>query len=303
MTGLNEIVEVESVSQKVLITGAEGMLATDLISDLKNCQYKLYPFTRQKLDITNKNQCSQVINKIAPDIIINCAAYTQVDLCETNADKSFQVNRDGVEILASLCKKLPALLVHISTDYVFDGTHTRPSTETDITNPVSLYGQSKLAGEQVIINSLEEYLIIRTSWLYGFNGHNFVKSIMRLAKEKEKLNVVNDQFGSPTWTKELSIGIIALLQNQLTGLFHFSGEGVCSWYQLACEIIKLMKSAKLSIKTSELYPIPTSEYPTPAKRPMYSVLNQQKWLVATGLIIPNWKDSLAQFFRLYTESI
>ncbi len=287
------------MSRKVLITGANGMLASDLIPLLQDSDFQVYPYTRKELDISNPDSVDEAMDQCQPDVLINCAAYTQVDKCETETEKAFQVNRDALAHLVKGCRRYDTLLVHISTDYVFDGRQKTPYHEGDPTHPLSVYGQSKLEGEQTIVDSYDSHLILRASWLYGILGHSFVKTIIRIATERETLNIVNDQFGSPTHTINLSKAIIHLLERNAKGLYHYSDDGICSWYDFACEIIEEMKSKGFPLAVKEVNAIATSEYPLPAVRPQYSLLSKEKYKGTTGLALPHWKDGLKDFFNRY----
>ncbi len=287
------------MKQKILVTGANGMLANDLISMLMEYDYRVYPFDKKDLDITSPDSVYKTIHSVQPDIIINCSAYTKVDLCETEKELAFQVNRDGVSYLVKECKNRNLKFIHISTDYVFDGIKKSPYTEYDQTNPQTIYGLSKLRGEIEIQNNLENYIIIRTAWLYGLSGQNFVKTIIRLSQEKKELRIVSDQIGTPTYTKHLSYGIFSLIEAEAIGIFHFTDDGQCSWYDFACEIVEQMEENSLPVMVNKIYPITTSEYPTQSKRPLYSVLNKEKYMNLTGNTLSHWKDSLKLFFNSY----
>ncbi len=287
------------MSRKVLITGANGMLASDLILLLQDNDFQTYPYMRKELDICNADSVNKAVDQCQPDVLINCAAYTHVDKCETEKNRAFEVNRDALVHLVKGCRKYNTLLVHISTDYVFDGSQKTPYREDDPTNPLSVYGQSKLEGEKTIIDSYDSCLIVRTSWLYGVSGHSFVKTIIRIATERESLNIVNDQFGSPTYTTNLSKAIIHLLNRNVRGLYHYSDDGVCSWYDFACEIIDEMKSRGFPLAVKEVNAIGTSDYPLPAVRPKYSLLSKEKYKETTGFALPYWKDGLKDFFDSY----
>lgn len=280
---------------KVLVTGANGQLGNELRKLAGVSQDSEFIFTDvDELNITNEDEVNKFIEKHPVRFLINCAAYTAVDRAEDEPAIAYLLNADAVYILGRICIKNNIQLIHYSTDFVFDGTLRKPYTETDIPKPISVYGKSKHAGE-IYLKKLKTGIIIRTSWLYSSFGNNFVKTILRLAREKEEIRVVNDQVGSPTWAADLAAVTIKILEqhsdipNQLNwGLFHYSNEGSCSWYDFAKEITRL---AGLKIRIS---PIGTSEYPSKAIRPRYSVLDKsliKSWL---GINIPEWKDSLAK---------
>lgn len=289
---------------KVALIGADGMLAkmvrcqTPASIDLR--QYDLPDF-----DITDYEQISRILGESQPDIIINCAAYTQVDACEKNQDTALSVNGSGPGNLADVANKIGALLVHISTDFIFSGEKQEPYLEDDETKPLSVYGSSKLKGEEAIITSgLQAYYIIRTSWLYGPFGPNFVETIARLAGERESLGVVDDQIGSPTLTEDLADLIWMFVDKYLIGediapygIYHYSNEGSCSWYEFAKEIINYLRQGSVPLPLEVLNPISTADYPLPAKRPAYSVLSKQKISTAISIAIPEWQKSLAKYMR------
>lgn len=279
---------------KIAITGSKGMLAKTLVPVLSE-EHNVFSFSKEDLDITNRVAVQRVIKDLSPDIIINCAAYTKVDKAEEEKEKAFLINGIGVQNLALICSDLSIPLCHISTDYVFDGTKNSPYTPFDSTNPINTYGESKRAGEQYIQWILNKFYIIRTSWLYGEGGTNFVYTILRLAKEKKELRVVSDQIGSPTSTSTLSEAIKRLIRTDAYGIYHFTddSEGGISWFSFAKEILNI-KSIKV-----DLLPIRTEDYPLPARRPPYSVLDTRIFSIITGYTPLNWKESLRNFLVLH----
>lgn len=281
---------------KIFVAGARGMLASDLIPMLENLG-EVECSSRPDFDITDADQVYKILDTHSPDILINCAAYTAVDKAESDKEMAFEVNEKGPLNLARACSERGTKLVHISTDFVFDGKGNHPYKEDDKVNPIGVYGASKLAGELSIKNTAEEHLIIRTSWLYGKNGNNFVKTIIRLASEREELGIVYDQTGTPTYTKDLAEGIIKLIEAKAFGIYHFSNEGVCSWYDFAHEIIGVAEEMGEKFKLKKLKPILTEDYPSPAKRPAYSVLNKAKYKETTSLEIPHWRDGLKKYLE------
>lgn len=291
--------------RKIALIGAKGMLAS-MLQQSAPTSMELHLFDLPEFDITNKEQVFVKLTAIKPDIVINCAAFTQVDACETQTELAFQVNGEGVGNLAAIAKKLGAVLVHISTDFVFSGTKTTPYVEEDAVAPLSVYGQSKLHGEQAIQDSgLKEYYIIRTSWLYGPSGGNFVETIIRLANERQELGIVADQTGTPTYTADLAgaiWGLVGFRNEDGTpapfGIYHYSNAGVCTWYEFACEIVAQLRKTNAPLKVQQVNPIVTSEYPVPAKRPSYSVLSKQKIMAAIGPDVPHWKESLCTYLAL-----
>ena len=293
--------------RKIAIIGANGMLAS-MLRERASESLDLHLFDLPDFDMTDADRALTTLTALNPDVVINCAAFTQVDTCETQPDLAFRVNGDGPGYLAVAAKEIGATLVHISTDFVFSGDTTSPYCEEAATGPLSFYGQSKLRGEQAILDSgLTDYYIVRTSWLYGPNGPNFVETIIRLASEREELGVVSDQIGTPTYTGDLAKAIFALLgltshpysiQDYAPfGLYHYSNQGFCTWYDFACEIIQQLREINVTLKVKQIKPITTDEYPVAAKRPVYSVLSKQKIVAATGLNIPDWKESLRIYLR------
>ena len=284
----------------VLVTGGNGQLGQALQSVAGNYPSIDFVFCNSsQLDITNLEQCRTVFNQFKPNFCINTAAYTAVDKAESEPEKAFNINVKGTENLAKVCKEFDVTLLHISTDFVFSGDFSTPLemtkgyTETDKPNPTGVYGLTKLQGEQAIQSTWEKHFIIRTSWVYSEFGNNFMKTMLRLASERESLSVVKDQIGTPTYAVDLAnalINIIShaeLVEASIFGIYNFSNEGQCSWYEFAKEIF-IRKEIKIDLK-----PIPTSAYPTPAKRPGYSVLDKTKIKAIFGLTINNWEDSLS----------
>ncbi|MBX7076080.1 MAG: dTDP-4-dehydrorhamnose reductase [Methanobacteriaceae archaeon] len=272
---------------KILITGASGMLGYDLQETLKN--HELILFNSKTLDITNKQIVNEKIGKIEPDIVINAAAYTNVDACEKNYDDAYKVNALGPKNLAKVCKELDIPLVHISTDYVFNGEKNTPLKEEDEIGPKTAYGKTKLEGEIFIQETCNKYFIIRTAWLYGCNGNNFVKTMLELAKNNNEINVVNDQVGSPTYTFDLAIAISKIIETDDYGIYHLTNSGSCSWYEFSKEIFKL---SNINIKVN---PVSTEEFPRPAPRPKYSVLSDEKWINKGFKPLRNYKEALKDY--------
>lgn len=288
--------------KNILITGANGQLGSELQKLFPLHPYYHYFSTDvDTLNLCNKNEVASYFAQTQPDYIINCAAYTAVDRAEDDRELCYAVNRDAVRNLAEAARG-KAKIIHISTDYVFDGTKKFPLNELDTPNPTSIYGKSKLEGEQVLEEILPENMIIRTAWLYSSFGNNFVKTMIRLGKEKESLNVVSDQIGTPTYAADLAgtiLDIIDRCENENTfpaGIYHYSNEGFCSWHDFCVKIFEL---TGLKCKVN---PIPTSAYPTKASRPMYSVLDKTKIKTIFGLEIPKWEDSLKKCIEIFEFS-
>jgi len=290
---------------KVALFGSGGMLAQAVARELP-ADWRVYKFDLPQFDLTKQKAVMQVCSELRPDLIINCAAYTQVDRCEAEEGLATLVNGAGPGYLATAAKALGALLVHISTDYVFPGDGAVPYAEADPVAPLSAYGRSKLKGEEAIIHSgLERYYIVRTSWLYGPGGGNFVETVLRLAAERDELRIVADQVGSPTFTVDLARAIMTLVGSDPGaapaapyGIYHFSNSGACSWYEFACEIVRLARKNGLPIKTGQVTPIATEDYPLPAPRPKWSVLDKSKYRQATGAVVPDWAASLNTYFPM-----
>jgi len=283
----------------VLITGSNGQLGSE-IKELSSSYAGNYFFTcRDDLDITNKEAVKSFIEKNSIDVIINCAAYTAVDKAESDYENADKINRKAVKKLALISKEKNIKLIHISTDYVFDGKNYKPYNEDDVTNPQGVYGKTKLDGELEMIKiNPKNSIIIRTSWIYSSYGNNFVKTMLRLGKEKEELGVIFDQIGTPTYAKDLAkaiLDIIPKIQNSKFKIYNYSNEGVLFWYDFAKEI---MRMAKLNCVIN---PIETKEYPTPAKRPYYCLLNKSKIKQTFNITIPYWKDSLDECLRKMGE--
>lgn len=269
---------------KILVTGANGMLGKDLCPILEQNNYTVIKTNSQIMDITDFEMTNKVISEQKPDIIIHCAAYTNVDKAQEDFETAKQINSTGTENLAQICSTKDIPILYISTDYVFDGTKQTPYTPDDEPNPINNYGLTKYYGEQAIQKFCKKYYIIRTSWLYGIHGKNFVETMLSLAAKPE-LKVVNDQTGCPTWTVDLSNGIIKLLQSKNYGIYHICSSGETTWYGFAKEIFN---QCKLEVN---LKPCTTEEFPRPAKRPKYSVMDNAN-------ICGDWKDGLQNYLKL-----
>lgn len=281
--------------KEFLVTGSNGQLGQSIKSIAEDHpNYKFFFANRQQLDLSNETSIDNFFKRKAFDIIINCAAYTSVDKAETETEMANQINHLAVKQLANIAKKQDATLIHISTDYVFNGKSCRPYVENDKVGSQCVYGQSKLCGEEAIKDTLENNgIIIRTSWMFSEYGNNFVKNMLKLGDEKISLNVIFDQVGSPTYAKDLARAIMSIIQvlesenfDFPTSVFHFSNEGVCSWYDFAKTIFELSSTQCM------VYPIATKDYSTLANRPNYSVLDKSKIKQTFNLAIPYWKDSL-----------
>lgn len=283
------------VPKKVLVTGSNGQLGSEIKRAVQNHEPNLqFIFTDvAELDITNLQAVEAFVSESQISYIINCAAYTAVDKAEDDQDLCYKINRDAVRNLGIAASKNNAKVIHVSTDYVFDGTKTTPYVETDKVCPESVYGRSKQEGEAVLRESCPQSIIIRTAWLYSIFGNNFVKTMIKLGQERETLNVVADQTGTPTNAADLAKAIVSILDyseaHQFeSGIYHYSNEGVTTWYDFTVLIHKLA-----AITTCKVSPITTAEYPTKAARPHYSVLNKDKIKETFKIKIPKWEDSLS----------
>ncbi|HJX32050.1 MAG TPA: dTDP-4-dehydrorhamnose reductase [Thermodesulfobacteriota bacterium] len=272
--------------KKVLIIGADGMLGGELFRTLTE-KDECIGSTIQELDISDYDRTIETIKKLEPQVVINVAAFTMVDLCEQEKEKAFAANVEGAKNVAIGCRETGAKCIYLSTDYVFDGKKNTPYGEDDPPNPISVYGLSKFQGEKYIEEILDDYLIIRSSWLFAKEGTNFINMIIKLSREKNELTMVNDQKGSPTYTKDLSQAISLLVEKDLKGIFHITNSGCCTWFEFAQKILDLIGSSM------ELIPISSSHCGRAAQRPCNSVLNCEKFIEKTGMIMPHWEDALA----------
>lgn len=278
---------------KVVVTGAKGQLGQDVMKLLKRDNHEAFGTDRDDLDITNEDAVLAFITELKPDIILHCAAYTNVDAAEADEDTAYKINALGTEYLAKAAKAAGSKMLYISTDYVFDGTGTEPYEVDEPTKPLGVYGRTKLAGEDMLKKYLQQYFIIRTAWVFGIGGNNFVKTMIRLGEERGEVGVVHDQVGSPTYTVDLANLMLELMNTDKYGTYHATNEGVCSWYEFAVEIFQ---QAGLNVKVN---PLTTEQFPRPAKRPAYSVLSKKKLTEAGLTPLRDWKEALAAYL---TES-
>lgn len=274
---------------RVLVTGARGMLGTDLCALLANSGWEVMAADIAEFDITDRTQSLEFVTRHSPSVLINCAAYTAVDQAETERELTFRVNRDGAENLAIAAARIGAFFLHLSTDYVFDGTKPSPYLEDDPPNPVSVYGASKLAGEEAVRSALAEHCIVRTAWLYGIHGKSFPRTILAIARQGNPLRVVNDQRGCPTYTVHLGRALAAIAGQPRYGTYHAVNSGACTWYDLARAALQ---EAGIAI---EIAPCATSECPRPAPRPANSVLDTSKLSTTFGIQLPPWQQGVAEF--------
>ncbi len=277
--------------KRILVTGANGQLGQSILEQSKNYkEIECFFVTRNELDITNEELINHYFEDKSFDFVVNCAAYTAVDKAEDDQENAYLVNAKATEFLAKITNQKGIPFIHVSTDYVFDGTEAQPRLETDQTNPIGVYGQTKLDGENLALENNSKTIILRTAWVYSRFGNNFVKTMLRLFNDKDSISVVADQIGSPTNAIDLADVILTIiLKDDLTyGIFNYSNEGKCSWFEFA------QKIKELSNSTIEINPVPTSDYPTKAKRPAYSLLDKSKIKEVYQLDILTWEDSLKE---------
>lgn len=280
---------------RILVTGASGQLGYDVERELERRGIEHLGTSSRELDITDREAVEHLMQSYRPDAVIHCAAYTKVDLAEDEPERCWAVNADGTRNLAAACRETGAKLLYISTDYVFPGTGERSYETGDPTGPVNTYGRSKLAGELAVQSLLEKYFIVRISWVFGKNGNNFVKTMLRLAETKAELSVVCDQIGSPTYTADLAPLLCDMVQTERYGVYHATNEGTCAWSEFAEAIFELAGRQVV------VHPIPTSAYPTRAARPLNSRMSKE-CLHSNGFQeLPEWKNALARYLKEITE--
>lgn len=280
---------------KLLVTGAGGMLGQTISPYLAKRGHDVAAFGKEDLDVTDAAMVKRVIEEVQPELIVHCAAYTQVDQAETEQEQAFAINERGTENVAVAAGKLNIPMLFVSTDYVFDGNNNEPYKTCDATGPISVYGKSKLAGELAVKRHCQNHYIVRTSWLYGPYGRNFVDTIYKLAEERDQINVVADQVGSPTSTATLSEMIGDLIVTKRYGTYHATDDGVTSWFDFAREIVKDLESKG---KKVEVLPIETKDMPRPAPRPPYSALDKSDLIEALGRPLTPWQESLHQYLKM-----
>lgn len=276
---------------KVLVTGVKGQLGYDVVNELTKRGHIAVGTDIEEMDITDSKSVDSVIKESAPDAVIHCAAYTAVDAAEDNVDLCRKINAEGTQNIANVCKELDIKMIYISTDYVFDGEGERPWEPDDERTPLNVYGQTKYEGELAVQNTLDKFFIVRIAWVFGVNGKNFIKTMLNLGKTRDSLTVVNDQFGSPTYTFDLAKLLVDMVETDKYGIYHATNEGICTWYEFACEIFK---QAGMNIKVS---PVLASEYPAKAKRPSNSRMSKEK-LTENGFEkLPTWQDALSRYLK------
>ncbi|RCX29135.1 dTDP-4-dehydrorhamnose reductase [Bacillus sp. AG236] len=279
------------MSQRVLITGANGQLGKELVELFNEKGFEVYGFGRDKMDITNQAQVEEIIGGVKPNIVLHSAAHTQVDLAESEPEQAFSINAYGTRNVAVAAEAAGAKLVYVSTDYVFDGTNDEPYNEFSPTSPLGVYGKSKLAGEQFVRDLHSKFFIVRTSWVYGKHGANFVKTMLKLGEERKELSVVADQIGCPTYTLDLAHAILELVDTQKYGVYHVSNSGSCSWYEFAKEIFEI---SEMKVQVS---PCTTADFPRPAARPANSVFEHRSIKLNNFSSIRHWKEALSSFLK------
>lgn len=276
---------------KVLVTGANGQLGYDVVKELQKQNIECYGASRKDFDIVDFEVTEKFITNYMPDAVIHCAAYTAVDKAEDEQGLCYLVNASATENIAEICKKINAKMLYISTDYVFDGTKDGFYEVDDIPNPINIYGKTKLLGEQAVQKILNKYFIVRISWVFGEHGNNFVKTMLRLGKERKVINVVADQYGSPTYTADLAPLLIEMIKTNKYGIYHATNEGVCTWAELAEEIFKI---AKMDVKVNH---ITMNEFPTKALRPQNSKLSKLILKYSGFSVLTNWKVALQKYIK------
>lgn len=279
---------------KLLVTGFKGQLGYDIVNECQKRNIEAIGVDIDEMDITNPKQVDEVIHNSKVDVVIHCAAWTAVDKAEDEAELCRKVNRDGTENIANVCKELDIPMMYFSTDYVFNGLGEEPWNEYDHREPLNVYGQTKYEGE-LIVEKLPKHFIIRISWVFGLNGNNFIKTMLRLGKERGTVSVVNDQIGSPTYTYDLARLCVDMIQTQEYGTYHATNEGICSWYEFACEIFK---QADIDIKVT---PVDSNAFPAKAKRPSNSRMNKDELDRHGFNRLPTWQDALNRYLKIIEE--
>jgi dTDP-4-dehydrorhamnose reductase len=279
-------------ARRVLVTGARGMLGTDLCPVLARGGWKVVPADVAEFDITDGAAARAFVLDCLPSVIVHCAAYTAVDKAESDRKTAFRINREGARQVAEAAAAVKAAMLYVSTDYVFDGTKEGPYTEEDAPNPMTVYGASKLAGEEAVREALTEHWVVRTAWLYGLHGKSFPDTILRRKAEGKALRVINDQHGCPTYTVHLAEALARIIAQPAYGTYHAVNSGACTWYDFACAAVRAA-----GMDADDIEPIPTSEYPLPARRPANSVLDTSKLARVYGIRLPAWRDGVVEFAR------
>lgn len=277
---------------KVLVTGIKGQLGHDVMKELEKRGHEAVGVDIEEMDITDAGQVNRVMQSAAPDAVIHCSAYTAVDRAEDERELCHKVNAEGTKYIAEACARQDCKLLYLSTDYIFSGGGERPWEPDDEAEPLNVYGQTKYEGEQEIIKRLGKYFIVRISWVFGINGNNFIKTMIRLGKERGAVNVVDDQIGSPTYTADLAVLLVDMIESEEYGAYHASNEGICSWYEFAKEIFRAAGMGEVQVT-----PVSSDKFPAKAKRPSNSRMNKEK-LVEKGFNkLPTWQDALRRYLQ------
>ena len=277
---------------KILITGSKGQLGHDLMNELEKRGIEYIGVDVEEMDITDADACRRVITEAAPDAVIHCAAYTAVDAAEDNVELCRKINAEGTKNIAEVCRDLDIKMMYISTDYVFNGEGTRPWEPDDHREPLNIYGLTKYEGEVYIERLVKKFFTVRIAWVFGVNGKNFIKTMLRLGKERGAVSVVDDQIGSPTYTYDLARLLVDMIQTEEYGRYHATNEGLCSWYEFACEIFRQAGMDEVTVT-----PVDSSQFPAKAKRPKNSRMDRSK-LVEKGFTpLPTWQDALGRYLK------
>lgn len=282
---------------RVLVTGVKGQLGFDVVNELNKRNIEAVGVDIDEMDITDAASVDKVITDAKVDAVIHCAAYTAVDAAEDNEEVCRKVNVDGTQNIANICKKLNIKMMYISTDYVFNGTGTTPWKPDDEREPLNVYGVTKYQGELAVQNTIDKFFIVRIAWVFGINGKNFIKTMLNLAQTHDKLTVVNDQFGSPTYTYDLAVLLVDMIQTEKYGIYHATNEGICTWYEFACEIFK-----QAGVKI-EVEPVSSAMFPTKAKRPENSRMDKGKLEEQGFHKLPTWQDAVARYVKELKDNI
>ena len=282
---------------KVLVTGVKGQLGYDVMNELARRGYEGVGVDVAEMDITDSEAVEKVMTEVQPDKVVHCAAWTAVDAAEDNQEVCHKVNVDGTANIAKMCGKLDIPMVYISTDYVFDGQGTRPWEPDDERHPLNVYGQTKYEGELAVEELVEKFFTVRIAWVFGVNGKNFIKTMLRIGKERGAASVVDDQIGSPTYTYDLARLLVDMIQTDKYGRYHATNEGLCSWYEFACEIFKQAAEIDPAYGKVSVSPVSSDQYPAKAKRPSNSRMSKEK-LTENGFEkLPTWQDALHRYLR------
>ena len=284
---------------KILVTGAKGQLGHDIMNEIEKRGYQGYGVDVAEMDITNAEIVRKVIDETNVDVVIHCAAWTAVDLAEEaeNMDIVRNINVTGTENIAKVCSEFNKKMIYISTDYVFDGKGTNAWQPDDERNPINIYGQTKYEGELAVEKYIDEFFIVRIAWVFGVNGKNFIKTMLELGKKHDKLSVVNDQVGTPTYTYDLSKTLVDMARSDKYGKYHVTNEGLCTWYDFACEIFRQASEINPIYSEVEVSPVTSDAYPTKAKRPSNSRMSKEKLLQKGFEKLPAWEDALARYLK------